>query len=120
MVPYLTGTEHAVGPDLAPFGGDDGAAVQPGVAPDVDDGPGAGGDQTVDLGVRPGVDISLEFHSPGTGDPKPAISQQARCEVDVAAHPVRQRCHPAAGARGDLLPFPALSLFAPTSHHNTT
>src|ERR1700694_4870061 len=105
MVPNVTGAEHAVSTDLDPFGGDDGAAVQPGVTADADDRLGAGGDQAVHFGVRPGVDIRLDFHSPGTGDAKPAIPQQARSEVDIAPQPIRQRRQPPEGAGRRISPL---------------
>ena len=75
------------------------------MAPDVDDRLGAGGDEAVDLGVGPGVDISTEFHSTGTRNPQPAIPQEARSEVDVAAPPIANGGHPSQGARGGVLPL---------------
>src|SRR5207249_12290973 len=105
MVPDLAGAQHAIRPDLDSVGRDDGAAVEPGVAPDVDDRLGAGGDEAVDLGVGPGVDISTEFHSTGTRNPQPAIPQEARSEVDVAAPPIPNGGHPSQGARGGVLPL---------------
>src|ERR1700675_5043984 len=76
MVANLTGTEDAIRAHLNPFGGDDGAAVQPGVATDVDDRLGAGGDEAVDLGVRPGVDIGVEHHPSRPLNAEPAVPEQ--------------------------------------------
>ena len=75
MVPDLTGTEDAIGADVDSVSGDDGAAVQPGVPADVDDRLRARGDQAVDLGVRPGVDVRLQHHPPGALDAQPAIPE---------------------------------------------
>ena len=75
MVPNLTGAEHAVGADIDPVGGDDGAAVQPRLTTDVDHRLGASGDQTVDLGVRPGIDIRLEHDPSRTRDPQATVPQ---------------------------------------------
>src|ERR1700674_4953547 len=69
MVPNLAGAEHAIGADIDPIGGDDRAAVQAGVAADVDYRLAAGGDEAVYFGVRPGVDVRLEHDPARTGDP---------------------------------------------------
>src|SRR2546429_8363736 len=97
--------QHRIRLDIDPLGGDDGAAIQPRVATDADDRLRAGGDEAIDLGVRPGINVSPELHSAGTGNPQPAIPEEARSEVDVAAPPIWQGGHPSETARGDVPPW---------------
>ena len=75
MVPNLTGSEDAIGADVDAFRRDDGAAVQPGVPADANHRLRARGDQAIDLGVRPGVDVGLQHHLPRPLDAEPAIPQ---------------------------------------------
>ena len=109
MVPNLARAKHAVSTDIDPLGGDDGAAVQPGVATDVDHRLRTRGDQSVDLGVRPGIDVRLEHHPARTRDPQAAIPQQPRSDGDPRPNAVGQGCGPAQASRRRLFPIHALS-----------
>src|SRR5207248_6549305 len=51
------------------------------------------------------LNVSPELHSAGTGNPQPAIPQEARSEVDVVAPPIWQGGHPSESARGDVPPW---------------
>lgn len=98
MVPNLTGTEDTIGTDLDPLGGDDGAAVQPGVATDLDQRVGARGDEAVDLGVRPGVDIGVEHHSSWSLDAQPAVPEQTRPDANARVAAIGEGSEPAESA----------------------
>src|SRR5436309_8581600 len=108
MIADLARPEDAVGAHLHPVGGDDGAAVQPGIASDVDHGLLSSGDQPVDLRVRPGVDVRLEHHPAGAGDTEPAIAQESRADRHPRLSPVGQGGEPAETACRRLLPIHGL------------
>lgn len=75
MVPNLAGTKHAIRSDVDPIGGDDGTAVQSGVTADADHRLASSGDETVDLRMRPGVDVGLEHDLPRAGNAESAVSK---------------------------------------------
>lgn len=104
MVPELAGAQHAIRPDLDPLGGDDGAAVQPGIAADPNQGLRPGRDQAIDFGMRPGVDVRIQLDPSRPADAKPAVAEEARSNTDPGIGPIGEGGEPAkAAGRG---PFP--------------
>ena len=95
MIPNLAGTEDAIGADVDSFGGDDGAAVEPGVPADADDRLRAGRDEPVDLGMRPGVDICVQYHLAGPLDAQPAIPEQSWSDANPRVETKGQAGEPA-------------------------
>ena len=104
MIQNLAGPEHTVRTHLDAIGSNDRAAVQPGIAADVNHGPWRGGDQTVHLRMRPGVDVGVEYHAPRSPDTEPAVAQQSWTDPNLPSGSVGEGGKPAEAARCGLFP----------------
>ena len=90
---------------LDAFGGYERAPVESGIPANANQRPGLGRDQAVDLGVGPGIDISIQHDIARPRDVKTPISKEARSETDPPArHAIGEGGTPPEEAGGPPLP----------------